>query len=665
MSTSRPWVAFLLLALVPTGCEEEDHDGAPQGPEPTVWLGLAEDIGEGGEVAWSYPTYYAHTARPDDIWGFPEGDTEHFHGGASQLFDRNAYGSDVMGEVMPGDVESSNAVFARTGAMFATAFGHARRVGVKTALGTELPLGLEPSGPEVGVDWVRGMPPALQARLEDQGLDPSDPDVVRSVYEGAFLRIMQTHPLDYYWLWTWEVWTWHGVNDRQIRAMEDDIALAYEAAARVDAPFQIALGGWIVGAADEPEVFDGLLPPEVPFFGLWDEAMGFEQLQEDRVKWPGTWLEEDWGLAQPQLELLRLHADVSAAWNKRCDGIIAKHWRTRIHGANVHGLKDLTWSYGTTDGTFDDLAVDRDRDVWIAATYRDWAIRQFGEEAGPAAADILSALDQAGESGPGSLPSAMGFGPAEIKAPEGDDDEDAPGSWAEAQADYAFVAELEALEAQVVGAGNRERYGYWLASFQALRLMGEYGYERRTFEEAMSEDHFDTALEARRNMARLWEQILGLEVQKATNSSDLGEIINLELLNWTKLMEQEYDEGLVEGLGGPIPDDANPSREYTGPPRVVVTPARNLGYAGEALVIDALVLDDASEVVLYHRPMGLGDFDAIALDHQARGAWSTTLPALTEDLEYYVEAETAAGTVVWPAAAPGINHTVVVLPFQP
>ncbi len=665
MRVCKPCLA-LFLALPSTGCKGEEYDdGAPQGPEPTVWLGLPEDIGEGSEVEWSYPAFYAHTARPDLIWGFPVRDTETFHGGASQLFDRNAYGPDVMGEVMPSDVPSSNAVFARTGSMFATAFGHARRVGVATALGTELPLGLEPRGPEVGVDWVRGMPPELQLHLEDQGLDPSDPEVVRAVYEGTFLRIMQTHPLDYYWLWTWEVWSWHEVNDRQIRAMEDDIALAYEAAAQVEAPFQIALGGWIVGEADDPAVFDELLPPEVPFFGLWDEAMGFEDLQEDRVKWPGTWLEEDWGLAQPQLELRRLHDDVSAAVTKRCDGIIAKHWRTRILGASVHGLKDLTWSYGTTEGDVDELAVDQDRDEWIAATYEDWAIRQFGEAAGPAVADILASLDQAGESGPGSIPSAMGFGPAEIRAPEGEDDEDdVPSTWADVEADYAFVAELESIEAQVEGAGNQERYAYWLASFQALRLMGEYGFELSSFEEAMQEDRYDTALESRRRMARLWEQIMVLEAQKATNSSDLGEIVILELNNWYSQVILEHDEALEEGLGGPIPDDADPSREYTGPPRVVVTPARNVGYAGESLVIDALVLGDASEVDLYHRPMGSGDFDAIALDHQARGAWSTTLPPLTEDIEYYVEAVTTEGVVVWPPAAPELNHTVVVLPFQ-
>ncbi|HCP48420.1 MAG TPA: hypothetical protein DIU15_20455, partial [Deltaproteobacteria bacterium] len=556
MNMPKACMTVLVLALLSAACGQEFDDGAPQGPEPTVWLGLAEDIGEGAEVEWSYPAFYAHTARPDLMWGFPVRDTEYFHGGASQLFDRNAYGSDVMGEVMPSDVQSSNAVFGRTGSMFAAAFSHARRIGVKTAVGTELPLGLEPSGPEVGVNWVRGMPPALQVHLEERGLDPRDPDVVRSVYEGAFLRIMQTHPLDYFWLWTWEVWSWHGVNQQQIRAMESDMVLAYEAAARVGAPFQLALGGWIVGEADNPAVFDHVLPPEVPFFGLWDRAMGFEDLQEERVKWPGTWLEEDWGLAQPQLEMRRLHGDVLAARDKRCDGIIAKHWRTRILGANVNALKDLTWSYGTSDGTFDTPAVDQERDEWISETYIEWATRQFGEEAGPAAAEIFASLDQAGR-----IPMTMGFGPAELRAPEGDEEADRPRTWSEAQEGFAFIAELEAIEAEVVGAGNQERYAYWLASFQALRLMGEYGYEREAFEEAMSHDQYDTALEARSRMARLWEQIMSLEAQKATNSSDLGVIVNLELKNWYPLVMLEHDEVLEEGLGGPIPDSANPSRE--------------------------------------------------------------------------------------------------------
>ena len=42
--TGIAWSIALLLTI---GCEKEEYeDGAPQGPEPTVWIGLAEDIGE-------------------------------------------------------------------------------------------------------------------------------------------------------------------------------------------------------------------------------------------------------------------------------------------------------------------------------------------------------------------------------------------------------------------------------------------------------------------------------------------------------------------------------------------------------------------------------------------------------------------------------------------
>ena len=60
--------------------------------------------------------------------------------------------------------------------------------------------------------------------------------------------------------------------------------------------------------------------------------------------------------------------------------------------------------------------------------------------------------------------------------------------------------------------------------------------------------------------------------------------------------------------------------------------------------------------------MGIGNFQKINLDHQARAVYSVTLPpASGEDMEYYIEAEMADGNkLVWPATAPGLNQTVVV-----
>ena len=62
-----------------------------------------------------------------------------------------------------------------------------RQLGVKTCLGTETPLVI---------------PSPVKARLKQAGKNPDDPAVVQELYEGIFRRIGQTHPLDYFWLWT-------------------------------------------------------------------------------------------------------------------------------------------------------------------------------------------------------------------------------------------------------------------------------------------------------------------------------------------------------------------------------------------------------------------------------------------------------------------------------
>ncbi len=100
---------------------------------------------------------------------------------------------------LPQTPEACNEVFNRMAAQFRDAFTFARQLGVKTCLGTEAPLTL---------------PKAVQT-AEGAGKNPDDPAVVRAVYEGTFRRIMASHPLDYYWIWTPEGWTWEGNKPAQ------------------------------------------------------------------------------------------------------------------------------------------------------------------------------------------------------------------------------------------------------------------------------------------------------------------------------------------------------------------------------------------------------------------------------------------------------------------
>ena len=91
-----------------------------------------------------------------------------------------------------------NALFNRMGEMLGDAFRFARRLGVKTCVGTETPL----------IDSHAG----ARSGSRRAGKDPADPAVVQELYEGMFQRIAKTHPLDYYWFWTPEGWTWEAVE---------------------------------------------------------------------------------------------------------------------------------------------------------------------------------------------------------------------------------------------------------------------------------------------------------------------------------------------------------------------------------------------------------------------------------------------------------------------
>lgn len=178
---------------------------------------------------------------------------------------------------------------------------------MRIAVGTELPMGVEKAGnSEVRVNWVRGMPPALQTYLKSQGKNPSDPAVIKEIYKGIFKRIMATHHLDYYWLWTYERFQYPGeeasYTEAQIRAIKQDIGYAKAALEELGNPFRLGMAGWMLGSEDKPNQFEDALPSSAPFMGLWDKAHGFDELSEDRIKWPATWFEEDWGLMHSSIE---------------------------------------------------------------------------------------------------------------------------------------------------------------------------------------------------------------------------------------------------------------------------------------------------------------------------------------------------------------------------
>ncbi len=310
-------------------------EGGGWGPEPTTWIGVKEDVGENGQVKFSYPSRYHSTRRGNSAWGYPAKNTGDYSFGAADLFERDDFGADVMRDMIPEPQtpEQCNELFNRTGAMFREAFTFARPLGVKTCIGTETPLTI---------------PALVKERLEKAGKNPADPAVAAEVYEGMFERIARTHPLDYYWLWTNEGWTWSGVPDEAVEAVEQDLLTAVKAAERVKAPFTLATCGWVLGPPKDRARFDQILPKEMPFSCI-NREVGKAPVEKQFAKitgrplWAIPWLEDDPGMISPQLWAGRMRKDAADALEYGCTGLMGIHWRTRILGPNVLALAWAAW----------------------------------------------------------------------------------------------------------------------------------------------------------------------------------------------------------------------------------------------------------------------------------------------------------------------------------
>ncbi|MBN1347483.1 MAG: hypothetical protein JXQ73_32635 [Phycisphaerae bacterium] len=302
--------------------------------EPTVWIGLKQDFAEDGRVAFSYPSIYYNTALPVG-WGFKATRTSDYAFGADKIYPRDAYSSDIMKGLTPRPrtPEHCNEVFNRAGAFYRQAFAHAHALGVKTCVGTETPL---------------VVPREVRARLQSLGKDPAKPGVIQELYEGMFARIAKAYPIDYYWFWTPEGWTWSGVKQEQIDATVADIKAAIAAVKNVGNPFTLGTCGWVLGPPSNRALFDKTLPKDM-FMSCISRSVGHAPVEpgfahvEGREKWAIPWLEDDPAMVSPQLWVARMRQDAADSLRYGCTGLMGIHWRTRILGPNVSALAKAAW----------------------------------------------------------------------------------------------------------------------------------------------------------------------------------------------------------------------------------------------------------------------------------------------------------------------------------
>ncbi len=640
--------------------------------EPTVWIGIGQDIGPDGTVKFSAKS--RHFTTMSKAWGYKPKKTSEFSSGASELFERDDYGADYMEGMSPWPEtpEKCNELFKRFGAVLNDAFSFAHRLDVKTCVGTETAL----SEPNV-----------LKQRLRDMGKDPFASSTEQEIYEGMFTRIKQTYPIDYYFLWTPEDWTWLGAKDAAVEAVVKDLKMATAAAEKAEVPFTLATCGWVLGPQNNRTLFDMVLPKNMPLTCI-NRDVGFAFVEpafasiKGRPKWSMPWIEDDPALTIPQLWAGRMRRDAADSLNYGCTGLIGIHWRTRIIGPTVSALAAACWNQDFAKGLITDpnkIASDPNnvpRDLPAADFYADWALAEFG----PAVAERMGTLFAKLDGGPFSnvihqrktnlpRPATWVDGPGGIKPDERD--------WREVEKSYAFIGEMERLRSKVKGAGHLERFDYWLNNFRYLREVGKlrcvYGRynkeaakltamkgvkERKQFAR-------ETLIPIRREMIEQLGKVHRYLLQTVNTKGEMGNVANWQQHVVPKLLMEPSRE-LTKILGEGALANKWPTKEYEGKARIFVPTVRGQLTAGEDLRIKAIFLDrqQPEEVSLYYSKMGENEFMKEKLSNIDRGVYAVKIPVkeIGEDIEYYIKATTAKGErLYFPATAPKINQTIIVV----
>ena len=228
------------------------------------------------------------------------------------------------------------------------------------------------------------------------------------------------------------------------------------------------------------------------------------------------------------------------------------------------------------------------------------------------------------------------------------------------------------------GPGNLERFDYWLNSLRYLRAVGKVNCTSARFNAAMKNIKDAKEPDAKKQLARQTALPVRVELiaQVAEVHRYLLATVNTpgamgNVTNWQQhliptLLTQPGEE-LAKILGDDLPENAMPSTQYLGRPRMFVPTVRSMLMVGEDLKLKVIILaqNQPKDAALFWRPIGRGKFKRIPLTHIARGVYSVVIDAghiKQTDIEYHIKAGSTDGTTLtFPPAAPHINQTVVVM----
>ena len=317
----------------------------------------------------------------------------------------------------------------------------------------------------------------------------------------------------------------------------------------------------------------------------------------------------------------------------------------------------------------------KQRDLPVVDFYADWALAQFGPEVADSMAKMLTRLD-------GQEVSINAGGAKKTRLPRPGEWITGPGgvildtlTWDKRQADYAFVDRIAKWRGKVRGAGNLERFDWWLNFFRYHRAFGKFGCSLGETERLLKQAEkagpgesgamMDQFVSQRIRLIEILHEALGYLVAYASTPAELGTITN-----WQQQLIPYNVDGqaarIEKATGRKLPPEALLSEMAFKQKKILVPTVRTQITTGESLPVKLLLYGiDPGKAVLRYRPLGGTTESEVAFRQVARGVYQAEIPgtSIRDDFEYYILIrEKNSNEYLWPATAPKMWQTVVVGP---
>ncbi|HUZ61396.1 MAG TPA: alpha-glucuronidase family glycosyl hydrolase [Hanamia sp.] len=579
-----------------------DNFGGWSKAEPMVWIGTKNQFHANGTVKAAYPVLHSNTN--DSTWNYYPKKTSEFNLGASQIFETDNYGADYMKNISkwPHTENENIEIFDKVGKLLHNSFTLAKELGVKTCIGTETPLSI---------------PTELKQKLLSEHKDINSYAVKQEIYEGIFARIKATHPMDYYWFWTPESWTWEGETKDEVDATEKDIQNAIAAAKKMNAGFTLATCGWVLGPSRDRAEFDNIFPKDMPF-SVINRQIGYTPVEpafadiKGRPKWEISWMEDDPGLTSPQLWAARTLKDAQDAYKYGCTGFMGIHWRTKILSPTLMALSKAGWEAAS----YKKEIPANERDYPVAALYKEWATLHFGKKAALPTAAIFTKLDggplyisgknqlvinfprssQWGDKGPGLI--STNYKP-----------------WDEVEKNFDFIKDFEKSKSLITGPNNMEHFNYWLNTFYYAKALAHIscflGQMDTTSKlmikaDASTKKHLaEKLLHERNEMATVWSDMETYLLETVSTTGGMGTIANIEQHNMEQMLLLSRYDSLITATTGSSVAPVELSKAYKGVSRLIITAKRTLLHSGENLNFRTRILskNNIESAIIYWKPL--------------------------------------------------------------